>query len=66
MTYTPEQIHAMSDQLPVKRNTTWTITAGSPLLRPGLTITIKVSEKYVVEETQKLMDKIREINEASK
>ena len=46
-----------------KRNTSWVITAQSPLLRPGLSIKIIVSEKYVVEETLKLMDKIREINE---
>jgi len=45
-----------------KRNTSWIVTATSPLIRPGLSISITVSEKYVVEETLKLMDKIREIN----
>jgi hypothetical protein len=47
-----------------KRNTSWVITARSPLLRPGLTVSIMVSEKYVVEETVKLFDKVREINNA--
>ena len=46
-----------------KRNTAWTITAKSPLLRPGLEISITVSEKYVVEETKKLMATVREIND---
>ena len=47
-----------------KRNTQWTITAKSPLLRPGLSLTIQVSENYVVEETVKLLDKVRLINSA--
>jgi 16S rRNA G1207 methylase RsmC len=47
-----------------KRNTAWQITASAPLLRPGLSITIVVSEKYVVEETEKLLEKVREINNA--
>jgi len=45
-----------------KRNTAWRIKASSPLLRPGLEISIVVSEKYVVEETEKLLNKVREIN----
>ena len=45
-----------------KRNTAWTITASAPLLRPGLSVSIIVSEKYVVEETQKLLELVREIN----
>jgi len=47
-----------------KRNTAWVITASAPLLRPGLSISITVSEKYVTEETAKLLSKVREINEA--
>ena len=49
-----------------KRNTAWTITAKAPLLRPGLEISITVSEKYVVEETKKLMETVREINDTEK
>lgn len=45
-----------------KRNTKWTITASSPLLRPGLTISVEVSENYVVEEAIKLVRKVREVN----
>jgi hypothetical protein len=48
----------------MKRNTAWTITASAPLLRVGLEIKIVVSEKYVLEETLKLIAKAREINEA--
>ena len=47
-----------------KRNTAWVITASAPLLRPGMSISITVSERYVVEETAKLLAKVREINEA--
>ena len=44
-------------------NTTWLITIGTPLLRPGLTLTVgPVSEKYIVSETLKALDKVREIN----
>jgi hypothetical protein len=49
----------------MKRNTAWRITAGAPLLRLGLEISIVVSEKYVIEETAKLLEKVREINEAA-
>lgn len=46
-----------------KRNTSWVLTVTSPLLRPGLTLTMgPVSERYVVEEVQKAMDMVREIN----
>jgi len=49
-----------------RRNTTWTVTATSPLLRPGLSISISVSEKYLVEEIVKLLEKVRETNLALK
>lgn len=46
-------------------NTPWVITVGAPLLRPGLTLTVgPVSEKYVVQETLKVLEKVREINES--
>jgi hypothetical protein len=46
------------------KNTGYTIVAKSPLLRPGLEITMgPVSEKYLVEETRKLLDYVRRINE---
>jgi len=48
----------------MKRNTAWTITAKTPLLRPGLEVSITVSEKYVVEEIVKLLQKVRETNTA--
>ena len=47
-----------------KRNTAWVITCSAPLLRPGMSISITVSERSVVEETAKLLAKVREINEA--
>ena len=46
-----------------KRNTEWVIEVGSPLLRPGMKITIgPVSERYVAEEAQKAIVMVREIN----
>lgn len=47
------------------RNTAWVITASAPLLRPGMSVSITVSEKYVVEEALKLLSKVREINVAA-
>ena len=44
-------------------NNKYTITVGSPLLRPGLTITTEVSERYLVDAVRTLMGAIREINE---
>lgn len=43
-------------------NNKYTITAGAPLLRPGLTIRTTCSEKYVVDVTQVLMNMVRDIN----
>ena len=46
-----------------KRNTEFKLSVGTPLLRPGLTIEAgPVSEAYVVETVEKLMDFVREIN----
>ena len=45
-------------------NNKYTITIGSPLLRPGLTIMTGVSERYLVHVTHIMMAKVREINEA--
>jgi cell division protein FtsI/penicillin-binding protein 2 len=48
-------------------NETYQITAKSPLLRPGLEITvIGVSEKYLVPVTASLMGYVREINKQEK
>lgn len=47
-------------------NTPWVITISAPLLRPGMTLTVgPVSEKYVVQETIKALEKVREINGAA-
>ena len=43
-------------------NNTIKIKVASPLLRPGITITTKVSSKYAVEATELLMNLVREIN----
>lgn len=50
----------------IKRNTAWQVTASTPLLRPGLTITIVTSEKYTPEETLKLLEMVRKIDEMIK
>lgn len=48
---------------PIPHNTTYVISIGAPLLRPGMTITAgPVSERYVTETAKRLMDKVREIN----
>jgi len=45
------------------KNTPYIIKIEAPLLRPGMSITIgPVSEKYIVEETKKAMDFVRQIN----
>lgn len=50
----------MSEQ---KRNTSWLLEIQSPLLRPGVKLTVgPVSEKYIVEEARKAMEVVREIN----
>lgn len=41
------------------KNNTYTLTVGSPLLRPGLTLTTTTSEKYVVSAAHKLMELAR-------
>jgi|GEM_PF-2595621 hypothetical protein len=45
-----------------KTNETYTVKAASPLLRPGLTISTKVSKQYLVPTLIELLDKIREFN----
>jgi hypothetical protein len=46
-------------------NTSYTIRVRDPLLRPGMEIEAgPVSEDYVVETAERLMRKIREINDA--
>ncbi len=44
-------------------NNRYIITAESPLLQPGLTITTEVSEKYVIAATRTLLTKVRGLNE---
>ena len=47
-----------------KHNTSYTIRVKDPLLRPGMEIEAgPVSEDYVVPTAEKLIKKIREINE---
>lgn len=43
-------------------NNKYTIKIEAPLLRPGITITTEVSEKYLVPATDILMDMVRDIN----
>ena len=43
-------------------NETYTIKFESPLLRPGITVTCKVSKKYVANTVKDFMNIIREIN----
>jgi len=48
-------------------NETYQIVVESPLLRPGLTITVEgVSERYLVPVTVSLMGYVREINKQEK
>ena len=44
-------------------NNKFIITLKHPLVRPGLEITTEASEKYLVPVVEKLMEKVREINE---
>ncbi len=44
-------------------NQTYTLTAQSPLLRPGVTLSVTVSANYVTGAYDELMEKVREINE---
>jgi hypothetical protein len=46
-------------------NNTYKITVSSPLLRPGIVIETEVSERYIKPVMEKLMETIREINNAS-
>ena len=48
----------------VKTNEAYEVEMGSPLLRPGITIRTKVSEKYLESTVKKLLNKVREINKA--
>jgi len=43
-------------------NETYKIKVGSPLLRPGITVETRVSQKYLVQALRELMDKVREFN----
>jgi hypothetical protein len=43
-------------------NNTWEVEVTSPLLRPGITVRTKVSEKYLVSALNKAMDTVREFN----
>lgn len=52
----------MTDQ-PHAKNNAYTITVGEPLLRPGMTISTVVSERYAPSAVAKLLELVREINE---
>ena len=43
-------------------NATVEIKAESPLLRPGLSITVKVSERYAADAAKAVMSLVRTIN----
>ena len=43
-------------------NNTIKIEVGSPLLRPGLSISTEVSSKYLVKAVDGIMEKVRLIN----
>jgi len=45
-----------------KRNTCYTITAQTPLLRPGLSIQVNTSERYAAEAVDLLMEVVRQVN----
>lgn len=47
-------------------NNVYKISLGAPILRAGLTIETKCSEKYVVPVTKMMMDLAREINTTEK
>lgn len=48
-----------------EHNTPYTIKVSSPLLREGMEIKAgPVSERYVTDTVRKLMDMVREVNEA--
>lgn len=48
------------------KNNTYKVKLESPLIRPGLTIETEVSENYVKETTDKLMNLARQINKNDK
>jgi len=43
-------------------NNTYEIKIESPLVRPGITITTKCSEKYAVPVVEKIMEIVRQVN----
>jgi len=43
-------------------NNTWVIEIESPILRPGITVSTEVSERYVVEAVIRAVQIAREIN----
>lgn len=45
-----------------KTNETYTIKISSPLIRPGLEISTRVSKKYLIPVLNDLLDLIREFN----
>lgn len=44
-------------------NNRYTVIVGSPLLRPGLTISTECSGKYLVDVVATLMGAVRQIND---
>lgn len=53
----------MTDK-PEAKNNTYRLSIASPLLRPGMTISTDVSERYVPSAAEKLMALVREINQS--
>ena len=49
------------DKLEAKNNA-YTLIVEAPLLRPGMTLSTTVSERYVKSASDKLMALVREIN----
>ena len=48
---------------PQRRNTSWRICIGSPLLRPGLSVESgEISIKYLAEEILSILNVVREVN----
>jgi hypothetical protein len=43
-------------------NETYTVRAGSPLLRPGLEVETRVSKRYLKGTLKDLLDQLREFN----
>ena len=57
----------MSEQKTIEQrvavNNVYTLTVGAPLLRPGLTLSTQVSEKYVASASSTLLVLVRAINQ---